>query len=208
MLEYLRAYYRHVPAEDLTAAGPARLAAVAMDQAQFAVHRPQGRGLVRVRPAAVGATFDAARGSVQIVTDDMPFLIDSVEMELARHRLDSYHVIHPQLVVRRDVTGELRGLPGPLRGGQAGPGEITESWTHLEVDLRACSVPLDVLEVDLHRVLDDVRVAVEDYGRMQAKATWLADRLSAEGAERAGGDRGPAPLAGRQPFHVPRLPGV
>jgi glutamate dehydrogenase len=182
VLEYLRAYYRHVPAEDLTAAGPARLAAVAMDQAQFAVHRPQGRALVRVRPAAVGATFDAARGSVQIVTDDMPFLIDSVEMELARHRLDSYHVIHPQLVVRRDVTGELRGLPGPLPGGQAGPGEITESWTHLEVDLRACSVPLDVLEVDLHRVLDDVRVAVEDYGRMQAKATWLADRLSAEGA--------------------------
>ena len=43
-------------------------------------------------------------------------------------------------------------------------------------------MPLPGLEKDLHRVLHDVRVAVEDYPRMQAKATWLADRLAAEGA--------------------------
>ena len=181
LLRYFRAYYGHVPAEDLAAAGPDRLARVALEQARLAAHRPQGRSLVRVLPAPEGATFDPGRASVDIMTDDMPFLIDSITMELARHNLDSYHVIHPQLVVRRDVAGTLHEVSGALNGGRTGGDEFVESWTHIEVNLRACSAPVDVLEIDLHRVLDNVRVAVEDYPRMQAKATWLADRLSAEG---------------------------
>ena len=51
-LRYLRAYYRHVAVEDLAEAGPARIAAVATEQAAFAAHRPQGRALVRVSGSA------------------------------------------------------------------------------------------------------------------------------------------------------------
>jgi hypothetical protein len=40
---YLNAYYRHVALEDLTAAGPERLAATAIEQAKLAAYRPQGR---------------------------------------------------------------------------------------------------------------------------------------------------------------------
>src|SRR5487761_1585638 len=70
---YFGAYYGHVPAEDLAAAGPDRLARVALEQARLAAHRPQGRSLVRVAPAPDGATFDPGRASVDIMTDDMPF---------------------------------------------------------------------------------------------------------------------------------------
>src|SRR6266853_291121 len=45
---YLRAYYRHVAAEDVIAAGPERIGAAAAAQAEFARQRPQGRALVRV----------------------------------------------------------------------------------------------------------------------------------------------------------------
>ena len=64
----------------------------------------------------------------------MPFLVDSITMELARHDLDSYHIVHPQLVVRRDVTGELREVVGPPAEASRGHDEITESWTHIEID--------------------------------------------------------------------------
>ena len=118
LLRYFRAYYGHVPAEDLAAAGPDRLAQIALEQARLAAHRPQGRSLVRVLPAPEAPTFDPGRAAVDIMTDDMPFLIDSITMELARHNLDSYHVIHPQLVVRRDVAGDLHGVTGALNGGR------------------------------------------------------------------------------------------
>ena len=181
LLAYFRAYYRHVPAEDLAAAGPGPVAGVALAQARFAADRPQGRALVRVRPAGTGEAFDPGRCVVDIITDDMPFLIDSVTTELSRHGLDSYHLIHPQLLVRRDVAGALREVAGPLDRPGTGPDETAESWTHIEIDGQAAAGVAAALEADLHRVLHDVRVAVEDYPRMQAVAVQLADRLAAEG---------------------------
>ena len=182
LLAYFRAYYRHVPDEDLAAAGAGPVAAVAIEQARLAADRPQGRALIRVGQGGSVAAFDPARTVIGIITDDMPFLVDSVTMELTRHGVTSYRVVHPQLLVRRDVAGALREVAGTLDATRTGHDELAESWTHIEVDSRACDVPLAGLEKDLHRVLHDVRVAVEDYPRMQAKATWLADRLSAEGA--------------------------
>jgi glutamate dehydrogenase len=191
VLSYLRAYYRHVALEDLVVAGPARLAAVATEQARFAAHRPQGRALVRVRRGEAAACAPA-RDVIDIVTDDMPFLVDSVRMELRRHGATTLLVVHPQLRVRRDVTGSLREVLGLVDGERPVHDEIAESWTHIEI-ARLNEGEADALQRDLERVLGDVRVAVEDWPRMQAKAVQLADQLAmvpdmriTDGADAAG----------------------
>jgi glutamate dehydrogenase len=190
LLAYLHAYYRHVPAEDLGSASPARIRAVAIEHARLAEHRPQGRALVRVRQAAEGASLTPGRVVVDIVTDDMPFLVDSLTMALSRHDLDSALVIHPQLLVRRDVAGALREVAGPLNDAASDADQdvhdkIIESWTHIEIAARPGGIRAAELEHDLRRVLHDVRVAVEDYTRMQTMAVRLADRLAAEEGPRA-----------------------
>ena len=175
---YLQAYFRHVAEDDLIPAGPKRIAAVAIDQARFAARRPQGRALVRV---GRGTAIDPSRDVISIVTDDMPFLVDSMTMELGRHDLIPRLVIHPQLRVKRDVAGALREVLGAVDGGRSDRDEIAESWTHIEIT-RLADNEAAGLEADLRRVLGDVRVAVEDYPRMQAKAVLLADELSASDA--------------------------
>jgi glutamate dehydrogenase len=178
---FLGAYYQHVPAEDLVAAGPSRLAEVAAEHARLAVNRPQGRALVQVVAEGKCSVLEESRGAVDIVTDDMPFLVDSVTIELTRHGLDSFHVIHPQLLVRRDLTGKLREVVGPLQtAARHGHDEIAESWTHIEIDTSS-GVSLAELEQDLQRVLLDVRAAVEDYPKMTETAVRLADKLETEG---------------------------
>ena len=47
---------------------------------------------------------------VEIVTDDMPFLVDSVTMALATDHRNIHVVIHPQMAVRRDVTGQIQDV--------------------------------------------------------------------------------------------------
>jgi glutamate dehydrogenase len=173
---YLRAYYRHVAPEDLLQAGPRRLAAVATEQARFAAHRPQGRALVKVRRGEAAACAPA-RDVVDIVTDDMPFLVDSVRMELRRHGATTLMVVHPQLRVRRDVTGSLREVLGLIDGERPAHDEIAESWTHIEIARLGRGEDAE-LQRDLERVLGDVRVAVEDWSRMQAKTVQLADQLA------------------------------
>jgi glutamate dehydrogenase len=189
---YVRGFYRYVAVEDLAAAGPQRLAAVADEEARFAARRPQGRALVRVSRDC--ASCDPTRDVVDIVTDDMPFLVDSVRMELARHGVTAYLVVHPQLRVRRDVTGsllEVVGLAGSAEPAPAEGDEVTESWTHIEISpLPGGPAPaspggsspraITELEHDLLRVLSNVRAAVEDTPRMQARATALAAQIAAQ----------------------------
>src|SRR5215467_7054992 len=128
---FLDAYYRHMPVEELLAAGPARLAGVAAEHARLAASRPQGRALVQVSAGGMCSALEESRGSVDIVTDDMPFLVDSITMELTRHGLESFHVIHPQLLVRRDLTGTLWEVVGPPTEATHGHDEIAESAVRL-----------------------------------------------------------------------------
>jgi glutamate dehydrogenase len=114
----------------------------------------------------------------------MPFLVDSMTMELARHT-SAYLVVHPQLRVRRDVTGALHKVLGVVDGERSAHDEIAESWTHIEI-ARLPDGASAVLQGDLERVLGDVRVAVEDWPRMQAKAVQLAEQLAMSPIGRAG----------------------
>src|SRR5215469_390121 len=195
---YLRAYYRHVEVDDLGVAGPDRVAAVALTQAQLAVSRPQGRALVEVRPGD-SAALDPTSYVIDVVTDDMPFLVDSITMELGNHGLSARLVVHPQLRVRRDVTGALREVVGSASAGQVSASEcshdeLAESWTHIEIPALTGS-EAEAVAADLNRVLGDVRVAVEDYPRMQARAISLADDVLAPEGEGIGGADAPAEIA-------------
>jgi glutamate dehydrogenase len=184
---YLRAYYQRVATEDL--APPARMAAVAEAHARLGLRRPQGRALVRVREPGAAHLDPVSPSSlvVDIVIDDMPYLVDSVTTELNRHEAEIQLLVHPLLRVRRDVTGGLREILGVCNegAGQAGrpdaaADEITESWIHVELGAPKDRVSADQLEADLRRVLDDVRVAVEDQRRMGEVARALADDLGGE----------------------------
>ena len=106
--DLLEPYFRHVPAEDLVTRNEADRAAMIRAHLALAARRPQGRVAVRVR------TPEGPGGSVvEIVTDDMPFLVDSVTAELTRTDRAISLLIHPQITVRRDVTGTLLGLADP-----------------------------------------------------------------------------------------------
>jgi glutamate dehydrogenase len=176
---FLRAYYHRVATEDLAA--PERLAAVAQAHARLGLRRPQGRALVQVRePGELHLGPGAASAMVvDIVTDDMPYLVDSVTTELNRHQADIQALAHPLLRVRRDVAGRLRGVLGVVED-EAAAGELAESWIHVELGPPRDRAAADQLAADLRRVLDDVRVAVEDGPRMGAVALGLAGRLAAD----------------------------
>jgi glutamate dehydrogenase len=195
----LQAYYRHVAADDLNAAGPERLAAVAARHVELAENRPQGRALVDVRPGG-DAVLDPPADVIDIVTDDMPFLVDSITIELANHGLSARLVVHPQLRVRRDVTGALREIVGQVGAGldaaaaQPSHDELAESWTHIEIP-PLTEGEAEVITADLLRVLGDVRVAVEDYTRMRSKAVALADEVLEPEGEDGGGADSPAEIA-------------
>ncbi|HEY9524611.1 MAG TPA: NAD-glutamate dehydrogenase [Thermopolyspora sp.] len=171
-LTFLRHYYKHVAPEDVIDRNPVDVYGPAMAHRQLAAHRPQGRSLVRAyTPALEEHGWDPGHSVVEVVTDDMPFLVDSVTMELDRHQLGVHLIVHPQMRIRRDLTGTL------LDPSEATGMTVTESWIHVEIDRQPDQSLLKQLETDLHRVLEDVRFAVEDFDKMRALAVRSADEL-------------------------------
>ena len=75
---------------------------------RLATRRPKGSVEVRVHTPTVEENgWTCGHTVVEVVTDDMPFLVDSVTNELTRQDRAIHVVIHPQLLVRRDITGKL-----------------------------------------------------------------------------------------------------
>ena len=184
---FLRRYYRHVATEDLLTRAAEDLLGAALTHRQLAQTRPVGTAKVEVfNPEFEEQGWASGHTVVQIVTDDMPFLVDSVTAELMRMGRTVHIVVHPLMLVRRDATGELEEIldrgaadSGGVDGG--GPaaefGVLRESWMHLEIDRDSDPADREQVAANLRRVLSDVREVVEDWPKMRAKCTEIAQIL-------------------------------
>ncbi len=164
---WLVSYLGHVPDDELAGVAPRWLATVLEAHLKLGIVRRQGEHLLTVLQQD-GESWDA-RGStvVQLVTDDKPFLVDSLNMELARQGWSLRRLFHPQLRVARDEDGRLLAV-------DSGQGPTTaESWVSLEVypplGVSASEVIDDLLE-GLRAALADVATAVDDWKPMLAAA--------------------------------------
>jgi len=181
--QLLAAYYRHVAPEDIVERTEVDLYGAAMSHYKLASHRPQGTASIRVFTPSVSEQGWAAEGHtvVEVVTDDMPFLVDSVSMELNEQTRNVHMVVHPQLLVRRDLNGELLEIHGVDEQVGSGPDLahdiFRESWMHVEIDREADPKLLADIEQALVKVLRDVREAVEDWEKMHAQARAIVKDL-------------------------------
>ncbi|WP_042800976.1 NAD-glutamate dehydrogenase [Streptomyces sp. C] len=185
-LSYLQRYYLHTAPEDLADRDPVDVFGAALSHYRLAETRPQGTANVRVHTPTVEENgWTSSHSVVEVVTDDMPFLVDSVTNELSRQGRGIHVVIHPQVVVRRDVTGKLIEILGPdcdAHGPKtARPHDsLVESWIHVEIDRETDKADLKQITGDLLRVLSDVREAVEDWEKMRDAALRIAEELPNE----------------------------
>ncbi|HEX2551208.1 MAG TPA: NAD-glutamate dehydrogenase, partial [Nocardioidaceae bacterium] len=116
---------------------------------------------------------------LQIVTDDMPFLVDSVIALLTAHQLQVHLLVHPLIVVRREPLGAMAELAADVEPDDAIDGDLVESWIRIEIDPIRREEARDQLHNEVRRVLTDVRDAVEDWPRMRQRALVIADELAA-----------------------------
>jgi glutamate dehydrogenase len=146
--------------EDLERYRSQELAAIADDAWAFFARRTPGVPKLRL------AAADAAPGIsiLDIVNDDMPFLVDSVVGELNERALGIRLLVHPVFTVGRDASGTLLGYAGTRKGdGQR------ESFIHIHVHgLDDAAARADVVRA-LEGILAEVRVCVQDWRPMLAR---------------------------------------
>ena len=132
----------------------------------LAQERPAGSVRLRLLPPGPGQGPHAV---AEIVTDDMPFLVDSALGALARQGRVVKQLLHPVIPVRRDAAGRLLAL---------GAGGAPESLMRITLGAAPAAMlpgttaaaPDDwaALEAALRQSLADTRIAVADFPAMAA----------------------------------------
>jgi glutamate dehydrogenase len=184
---FLKAYYANVDAVDLAAREPAELAGTALSHLMFARQRRRS-ALVRVfNPTQREHGYSSPHTVIEMVNDDMPFLVDSISLSLTERALTLHFLTHPIFAVARDSAGTLLSLQerGEASKGGQRPAERKlrlESFQHIEVDRIVDPAALHSLAAQIERSMRDVRVACADWGKMQKAAHQTAQGLSSLGA--------------------------
>ncbi len=165
----VRRFYAHVPPEDVLSRDAEDLCGAAGSLWQFAQQRKPGTVKLRIlNPRRAEHGWRSNRTIIEIVNDDMPFLVDSVTAALNEIDLIVHLVIHPIVAVRRDAEGRLIELLDGIDGNGADGAEVLrESLMHVEISEQSDPQRREAIKARLISVLGDVRHAVADWPRMR-----------------------------------------
>jgi glutamate dehydrogenase len=164
------AFFARVASSDIELHTSEQWAVLIASLLDFVQQRPPGHALVRVINPEQGS---AGRSLLQIVTDDMPFLIDTTSMVLS-DTVQIHAVIHPVITVERDASGKLLQL---CDEADAAPSRKPESVMHFEIDRVADEAAQAQLKAHVEAALDDVRSVVGDWSAMRDMALAIATDL-------------------------------
>ncbi len=150
--------------EDLARCTAQELAGIAEDAWSFLAERKAGTPKFRFEPSRVSpAGVSGGISILEIVNDDMPFLVDSVIGEINQRGLDIRLFLHPVFVVERDEAGRL------IHFGAGPRSSRRESFIHIDVEGAADPSQRMELIAALETILADVRVSVQDWRAMLAR---------------------------------------
>ncbi len=171
--QLLRAWRVSLPTADWQAVGTATLRADAETQLLFGAQRKPGQTLLRVSSPPLQGTANHSYSIVELITDDMPFLVDTLYLALSEAGYGVQLISHP-------ILGAVRGANGRLlhfrerRGGHA---PISESWQYLRIDRVPGAQELAKLRTRLLAALVDVRYACEGWQAMRQAALAVREQL-------------------------------
>ncbi len=169
----LRAWRTGLPPEEWRAAGAGALRSAAETQLRFGARRAPRQTLVRVTSPPLAPGTGGGYSVVELITDDMPFLVDTLNLSLSEAGHSVQLIVHP-------IMGAVRGAGGRLlqfgeRKTVRAP--VSESWQYLRIDRLAGPEEAAALRARLLAALTDVRHACEDWPAMRQTARALCAQL-------------------------------
>src|SRR5690554_6388257 len=160
-------FYAMVPLEDLVNRRLDDFYGATRSVWHYIKHLDPTRRVVRVfNPDFAEHGWQSPHTFVAVLHEDMPFLVDSVRIELNRRGLTVHAIHNAVLATERSRTHDLLQVASP-RAVNAPSGR--ESLIAIEIDRHSSPEVLADIEQALEEVLRDVRIVVGDYEAMNER---------------------------------------
>lgn len=175
MTTFLHAFFELASSEALAARTPDALIELIKRHWELAQQRPPGDPIITLIPPKKSGQL----AQLITITDDMPFLVDSISMAIRDAQTAIDWMVHPVLNVRRDDNGALCSIDGIYQGQG-----VAESFVHMEFEPLANQAEYDALGDSVTRVLSDLRQVVTDFPAMLQRLQQAADQISTASTDR------------------------
>lgn len=153
------------------------LGAMAADAYQFFKERTKNVPKVRVyNPSKKEQGWERQYTVIELLNDDMPFLVDSLSEEIARQGLKIIYMTHPVLTVKRDAKGRLKTMEArqvPLPANKT-----AESLIHFQVSYVGTEKKRARLKKILQDVLKAVRCSVDAWPELTERTKGIAQYVT------------------------------
>ncbi len=175
---YIHHYYRSVSEIDLRDKSPADLSGAALAHLKFSENRKPNLPNVRIyNPERKKDGWESTHTIVEMVNDDMPFLVDSLGMVLNKHAISIHLTIHPIFEVRRDSRGKLKEVKAASENTD---GARLESFQHIEIDRETNPKRIAQLENEIKSSMADVRASIRDWRDMIDRSSSICQDLASK----------------------------
>lgn len=167
--QFAQRYYASAPLADLEERSLDDLLGALLSHWKFIYQRNPGEAKIRVfNPTQEKDNWQSQHTIIEISHDDIPFLVDSIRMEMNNNDFQMHFSIHfGGLKLKRDKEGNIvEILPKDANENDA----TTEAPIYVEIDRQIDPEVMQSLQQNIERVLTDVRAAVADWRKMVAKA--------------------------------------
>ena len=180
--QFVQQYFEFVAPDDVIYTPHETLLGGAMSLWKWGAERNPGEAKVRVFNPSGEDGWTSEHTVMEVVNDDMPFLVDSVAAAIMRNERAIHLLIHPVVGVRRSLDG--RRLPFASRVSTPGEEDsvlLTESYMHIEFDQETQPAEIDAIKRNVEHVLAQVRVVVDDWQPMKRHLEKSIERLESAG---------------------------
>jgi glutamate dehydrogenase len=160
-------YFRNIPASDLSAKSIETLYGEVISLWSFAQDRPANAPIIRAfNPRFEEMGWSCDHTIIEIINDDMPFLVDSVTSALSRLDVKVHLIVHPVAGVKRQKNRKITDIIDVRNNKVDDKGIHLESMMHVEITQRTNEETLRRIEKALHKTLKKVRQTVNDWPAM------------------------------------------
>lgn len=167
--KFIRLYYAHVALEDIKERSVSDLYGAVISHWELMSHRKPNEVKIRVfNPQLDHDGWQSTHTILQVVIQDMPFLVDSIHMEINRLNLTTHLMIHiGGIKVFRNKKHHVNDvLACHVQHHKA---SFLEAPIYMEIDRQTDPKVLADIQRNIRRVLKNVRAPVEDWGLMRER---------------------------------------
>jgi glutamate dehydrogenase len=177
-VDFVHQFYGTVALEDLQAWTVDDLYAAAANFISLIHHRAPGEIKTRIyNPNFELHGWQTTHTVIEVISNEMPFLVDSIRMVLNRMHITPYLIIHlGGLRIERDKNHDILHI----HQGKSRKSDETNEETAILIEIE-CQTDHNILEAlqrNLEKTLDDNRLVTEDWESMRTKVRELIEELN------------------------------